>query len=56
VSVAPRTASSRTTTTIRCYPGLLLSSSTTLTKAIDTTPESSVNTRPCPSCPSPWTM
>ena len=56
VFVAPRTASSQTITTIRCYPRLWSGSSSTLTKAIDATLESPVNIPPCPSCPSPWLM
>ena len=56
VSVAPRTASSQSTTTIRCCSRFWLASSMTPTKAIDTTPASLVNTPTCPSCPSPWSM
>ena len=56
VSVASRTTSSQTTTTIGCCPGLWPASSTTSTKDIDTTLASPVNTPPCPSCPSPQAM
>jgi hypothetical protein len=56
VYVAPRTTSSQDLSTVRSRPRFSSDSSTTTGKANTTSPASTVNTLPCPSCPSPFMM